>query len=81
MKEKDIKYIIGYFDSYGDLKYHVVKMWDSMDSHLQIWPGRVAAHGKWRWDPKVPNKINTYNEDLDFEEEERVWNLVDKLTK
>lgn len=76
--ENTIKYIIGYIDSYGKIHHHIVKQWDRLDSHNLIWPSKVAAHGKFRWDPKNPNKLNTYNEELIFEEEEKIWEIVDR---
>lgn len=61
---KSIKWIIGYVDSHGAVHYHIVHHGDTIDSHVQVWPSKVSAHGKWRWDPKYPGKINTYGEDI-----------------
>ena len=65
---KSIRWIIGYVDSHGAVHSHVVYHGDTIDSHLQRWPGKVSAHGKWRWDPNRPGTINTYGEDISDEE-------------
>jgi hypothetical protein len=72
----NLKWILGYVDSYGKVHYKVVGKDDSIDSHNQIWPG--PKHGKWRWMPGNPSHLNTYGEELSFEDEDRIWKIIDK---
>ena len=74
-----IKWIVGYVDSYGAIHHATVNFEDSIDSHNQIWPG--PKQRKWRWIPETPNHLNTYGEELDPEEEDKVWQLIDLITK
>lgn len=76
---KKIKWIIGFFDSYGHNHYKIIYNGDEKDSHNSIWPGKISAHGKWRWIPSDPSNLNTYNEDLSEEEIDSIWNLVDSF--
>lgn len=71
----DIKWIVGYVDSYGKIHYKVIYKNDVLDSHNQIWPG--PKHGKWRWMPSNPNHINTYGEEIDFDVEDKIWSIID----
>jgi len=77
---KSIKWILGYVDSHGAVHSHVVLHGDTLDSHLQVWPARIAAHGKWRWDPKSPYKVNTYGEDLSDDDLYAISDRIDLLT-
>lgn len=72
----NLKWILGYVDSYGKVHYKVVGKDDSIDSHNQIWPG--PKHGKWRWMPGNKSHLNTYGEELSFEDEDRIWKIIDK---
>lgn len=65
-----IKWIVGYIDNYGAIHHKVVKIGDSVDSHNQIWPGPKQV--KWRWMPDKPHHLNTYGNDLCFEDEDMV---------
>lgn len=76
-----IKYIIGYIDSYGKINHKVVLQGDPIDSHMMVWPGKVAAHGKFRWSPDKPEHLNLYNEPIDDEDEWKIWDLIDKYKK
>ena len=75
--KNNIKWIVGYVDEYGKINFKVVKMNDKIDNHNQIWPG--PKHGKWRWDPTNSNHLNSYGEPLDFDDEERIWKIIDEL--
>lgn len=77
---RSIKWILGYIDAYDKNHYKVVYHEDQMDSHQKIWPGKISAHGKWRWDPKLPRDIHTYNEPLTDEDKESIWNIIDSVT-
>ena len=72
----NIKWIIGYIDGYGAVHHKVVKVGDPIDNHNIVWNG--VRHNKWRWLPSEPNKINTYGEDLGFESEDKVWQIIDR---
>lgn len=74
---KIIKWIVGYVDSYGAIHHKVVYVNDTMDSHNQIWTG--PKHTKWRWMPNKPYHLNTYGEELCPEDEDAVWNLIEKF--
>jgi len=76
---KPIKWIIGYAEHNGAIFAHVVRVGDRMQSHLDVWPGKVAAHGKWRWDPNKPFALNTYGEDIDDDDMYRVMDRIEKL--
>lgn len=76
---KPIKWIIGYIDWQGAVFACVVREGDKEDSHAQHWPNKLAAHGKWRWDPKDPYKINTYGQDLSDDEIFAISERVEKL--
>jgi hypothetical protein len=73
---KPIKWIIGYIDCFRSIQTHVVREGDTIDSHTQRWPDKLAAHGKFRWSPKNPCKLATYNEDVSDEE---FVNIIDKI--
>ena len=73
----DIKWIVGYVDAYGKVHYKVVRRNDSIDSHNAIWPG--PKHGKWRWVPSDPNHLNTYSEELDGDDEDAIWRIIDRF--
>lgn len=77
-----IKWIIGYIDYQGAVHSHVVRLGDTVDSHTLVWPGRVAAHGKWRWKPDRPYHISTYNgEEFTDDEAYAIFDKIDKLTR
>lgn len=75
---KPIKSIIGYIDYFGHVHSHVVFQGDSMDSHNQVWPSRIAAHGKWRWTPDKANHLNTYGEDIEDYEFFAIFDVIRK---
>jgi len=81
MSLRRIKYIIGYVDSYDHITYKIVYNGDVMDSHNQIWPNKVAAHGKFRWTPELPNALNTYNEGISDDLCFKIWDVIDKNNK
>jgi hypothetical protein len=74
---KQIKWILGYVDGYGAIHHKVIYIGDTVDSHFQIWP--AAKHSKWRWMPNKPHHINVYGEELYPEDEDKIWNLIDKI--
>jgi len=71
-----IKWIVGYVDSYGSVFYKVIYNGDKLDSHNQLWAN--AHHGKWRWVPSSPKHLNTYNETIDDDSLDRIWNIINK---
>jgi hypothetical protein len=71
-----IKWIVGIVDNYGKIHHKVVQLNDPIDSHNQIWP--LAHHGKWRWMPSKPTQINTYNEQVDEDAIDAIWQLIDR---
>ena len=72
----DLKWIVGYIDNYGAVHHKAVKIGDSVDSHNQIWPG--PRQQKWRWVPSDPHHINTYGNDLDVDDEDKIWRIIDR---
>jgi hypothetical protein len=76
-KPTNIKWIVGYIDSYGAIHYKVVKHGDTLDTHLGIWGVRQR---KWRWMPDSPNHINTYGDELELDLEDSIWDIIIKLT-
>jgi hypothetical protein len=76
MDKNKIKWILGYVDNYGCIHFKVVKHNDRLDSHNAIWPG--PRQNKWRWVPEKSKHLNTYSEPLDFEAEDKIWEIIDK---
>lgn len=76
---KPIKWIIGYIDWQGTVFAHVVREGDKIDSHGQVWPNKMAAHGKWRWRPTCPYTLDTYGENIDDDEMYRIFHRVERL--
>jgi hypothetical protein len=75
---KTLRWIIGYIDSNGAVHHHIVAEGDEMDSHLQVWPGKISSHGKFRWDPRKPFDINTYGEPIDDDDLYRIYDIVER---
>ena len=74
--DSNIKWIIGYVDTYGKVHYKVIKINDDLDSHNHFWP--TIHHNKWRWKPSSPTHLNTYLEKLDDDSIDRIWQIIDK---
>lgn len=72
----NIKWIVGYVDSYGKIHHTVVHRGDNVDSHRQLYPS--IHHNKWRWVPEFPKHLNTYNHELDEEVIYNIWNIIEK---
>lgn len=75
----NIKWILGYIDSYDKVHFKVVLSGDPVNSHNQIWPG--PKQRKWRWIPTAAWDLNTYGDELDPEAEDRIWRIIDKYKK
>jgi hypothetical protein len=78
LEASDVTDIFGYFDAYGGVHYTIVTPHTKLGKHNEVWSGKVAAHGKWRWSKNQPKKINTYNEPLTEDEIDKVWEIVSK---
>lgn len=76
---KPIKWIIGYVDSNGAIFAYVVREGDRKQSHGDLWSSKIAAHGKWRWDPNKPYSINTYGEDINDDDMYRIMDRIETL--
>lgn len=78
---KTIRWILGYIDHMGAIAHHVVYHGDTVDSHIQVWPSKVAAHGKFRWDPRKPYDIHTYGEPIDDDDLYRIYDIIERHAK
>ena len=77
IESMSFKWIIGYIDSYGKVHYKVIKHNDVKEKHSDFW-GIIPK--KWRyWPSNNPNEINSYGADLDDEEIESIWNVIEKF--
>ena len=76
---RPLKWIVGYVDSYGHVEYRLVYEGDVRQKHNDFWPSKIAAHGKFRWEPSRPRHLNTYNDPLDDEYRHRIWDVIDNL--
>jgi len=75
--DQRLRWIVGYIDSYGAIHYQLVNKGDFPDTHLGIW-GSAAKMNKWRWIPTEPNHLHTYNQPLDPEDEDKIWQIIDR---
>lgn len=72
-----IKWIIGYIDSYDAVHFKVIHKKDAFDTHWLVWGGE-ARHSKWRWNPNFPKHLNKYNEEIDENLEDKIWQIIEK---
>jgi hypothetical protein len=75
-----LKWVIGYIDCYDTIHHRVIYENDEIQTHADAWPGKVAAHGKWRWMPSTPSDINTYGEDVDDINIMKIFDITESYT-
>lgn len=77
MKEpKKLKWIIGYVDSYDAIHYRAIYENDKLQTHFSVWP--IFCLFKWRWTPKLPAQLNTYEGEIEPEILDKIWQIIDK---
>jgi hypothetical protein len=75
-ENSQIKWIIGYIDGYDKVHYKVIKHGDKVDNHNMIWNGPRMK--KWRWQSDEPLILNTYGNNFDDDDSDKVWTIIDR---